>query len=83
MYVPKASLLAPAIMYGEEAPGINISSLYTSMVKGSDPLNAIHSIRMVVVSVKFGSATSCPHISYTKHSFPNGGPPTGSTMWFT
>ena len=72
-------------MYGKEAPGINISSLcmYTSMVKGSDPLNAIHSIRMVVVPVKFGNSTSCPHISDTKHSFPNGGPPTGSIMWFT
>ena len=73
VYVPKSSSVADTIVYRKPAPGINSPSLYTSIVKGSDPLNGTQFIRIVAVPVKSGTLISCPHVNDIKNGVTTGG----------
>ena len=45
---------------------MNTSSLRTSVVKGSEPLNIAHEKRILNTPDKVGTVTSCPHVNDIK-----------------
>ena len=64
VYVPKSSSLAGA-RSNEKLLETNTESLYTSVVKGSDPLSIEHE-RETVAPAKVCTVASCPHVSAIK-----------------
>ena len=76
-YVPKSSSSGLVTVWIKSLP-TDTSSLRTSLVKGSEPLNSKHEKIILDIPDKVGTVTSCPHVNDIKVEKTRGGPVGGA-----